>query len=317
MTDFFISYTSADTIWAEWIAYVLEEEGFEASIQAWDFRPGKNFVLEMQEAARKADRTLMVLSPDYLRSQFASPEWAAAFGQDPQGREMKLLPVMVRDCAPPGLLRSIVQIRIVGMDETAARKALLAGIDKKRAKPSARPAFPGMAAPVEHKAFPGPSANAGRPVANLILPLNRAPTDLERRRFAKGGFETIKALFETNLQAVSQSEPRIETDFRMKTATEFSAEIFLDGKMVCVCRVKMGVPYSENNISYAEGPNIPDGASNEILMPSDAGELDFHAMMHMGIGFLSQGKNYDFKHLSADQAADYLWGRFVSPLHGR
>jgi hypothetical protein len=28
-------------------------------------------------------------------------------------------------------------------------------------------------------------------------------------------------------------------------------------------------------------------------------------------------KNYDFKHLSADQAADYLWGRFVSPLQGR
>lgn len=30
---------------------MLEEEGFSVTIQAWDFRPGKNFVLETQNAA--------------------------------------------------------------------------------------------------------------------------------------------------------------------------------------------------------------------------------------------------------------------------
>ncbi|MDR5796481.1 toll/interleukin-1 receptor domain-containing protein [Caballeronia sp. LZ008] len=110
MADFFISYTYADTDWAQWIGYVLEEEGFSVGIQAWDFRPGSNSVLEMQKAAASAKRTVMVLSPDYLQSQFASPEWAAAFGQDPQGQEMKLVPVMVRKCDPPGLFKSIVQI---------------------------------------------------------------------------------------------------------------------------------------------------------------------------------------------------------------
>jgi len=35
----------------------------------------------------------MVLSPDYLKSQFASPEWAAAFADDPQGLKRKLVPV--------------------------------------------------------------------------------------------------------------------------------------------------------------------------------------------------------------------------------
>jgi len=213
MTDFFISYTHADTTWAEWIGYVLEEEGFSVIIQAWDFLPGKNFVLEMQDAATKAGRTLMVLSPDYLQSQFASPEWAAAFGRDPQGREMKLVPVMVRACEPAGLLASIVQIRIVGLDEEAARKKLMGGINQKRAKPSSRPAFPGRAAPIEHKAFPGPSQaagshpNAGRsPSASLIPSLKRSPNDLDKRRFAREGFDTIKAAFEANLRAVSQGE---------------------------------------------------------------------------------------------------------------
>ena len=68
MADFFVSYTSADEQWAEWIGYVLEEEGLGVILQAWDFRPGSNFVLEMQRAASEAERTIMVLSPDYMKS---------------------------------------------------------------------------------------------------------------------------------------------------------------------------------------------------------------------------------------------------------
>ena len=158
MAEFFVSYTSTDKAWAEWIGFVLEEEGFTAVIQAWDFRPGSNFVLEMQRAATEADRTIMVLSPDYLKSQFASPEWAAAFAQDPQGLKRKLVPVMVRQCQPPGLLSSVVHISLVGEDESAAQGLLLNGLNAKRAKPAQRPSFPGAGAGRPHKAFPGPAS---------------------------------------------------------------------------------------------------------------------------------------------------------------
>jgi hypothetical protein len=40
--DFFVSYTQADRHWAEWIAWVLEEDGYRVLIQAWDFVPGSN-----------------------------------------------------------------------------------------------------------------------------------------------------------------------------------------------------------------------------------------------------------------------------------
>jgi hypothetical protein len=66
MTDFFISYTQADRPWAEWIAWVLEEAGQTTMIQAWDFRPGGNFVVEMQRAAVGSDRTIAVLSPQQV-----------------------------------------------------------------------------------------------------------------------------------------------------------------------------------------------------------------------------------------------------------
>jgi hypothetical protein len=70
MKNFFISYNRADKAWAEWIAWQLEKAGFTTVIQAWDFRPGSNFVLEMQQAATEAERTVAVLSPDYLKSRW-------------------------------------------------------------------------------------------------------------------------------------------------------------------------------------------------------------------------------------------------------
>jgi hypothetical protein len=73
MPDFFISYTSADKDWAEWIGYVLEEENLTVTIQAWDFRPGSNFVLEMQKAAAEATRTILVLLLDGLNDKRAKP----------------------------------------------------------------------------------------------------------------------------------------------------------------------------------------------------------------------------------------------------
>jgi tetratricopeptide (TPR) repeat protein len=152
--DFFISYNKADRAWAEWIAWQLEEtkkdEGagyYTVVLQAWDFRPGSNFVLEMQQAASKTERTIAILSPDYLDAEFTQPEWAAAFTQDPRGEKRILLPVRVRECKPEGLLRAIVYIDLVGLDETAARNALLAGGNRGRAKPSVAPGFPGGTAP--------------------------------------------------------------------------------------------------------------------------------------------------------------------------
>src|SRR4249919_353427 len=76
---FFISYTGADKAWAEWIAWQLEAAGHSVVLQAWDFRPGANFVLGMQRATERAERTVPVLSPSFLAARFTQPEWAAAF----------------------------------------------------------------------------------------------------------------------------------------------------------------------------------------------------------------------------------------------
>lgn len=143
--EFFISYTKADRQWAEWIAWQLEQEGYSVIIQSWDFRPGDNFILAMNAAAASADRTIVVLSPDYFTSRFTPSEWAVAFKKDPKGENGIVLPVQVRDCKQQltGLLSPIAYIDLVGLDKQAAKKKLLDGIHRTRAKPSVEPDFPG------------------------------------------------------------------------------------------------------------------------------------------------------------------------------
>jgi hypothetical protein len=188
MADFFVSFNKADRGWATWIAWELEEAGCSVVFQDWDFRPGSNFVLEMQKGASVARRTIAVLSPDYLTAQFTQPEWAAAFGQDPTGEKGLLVPVRVRECDLRGLMPQIVYIDLVGLDEEAAREKLLAGISEGRRKPTAAPAFPGKIQPTgqhtltEHPAFPGPSAPAAAGAsAKAVAPTSRSGTDTDRQ----------------------------------------------------------------------------------------------------------------------------------------
>ena len=138
----FISYTQADRNWAEWIAWQLEEAGYETVLQAWHFGPGSNFVREMHQAAKTADRIVAVLSPEYERSAFCVTEWASAFVQDATGDDRKLVPIRVQPYQPSGLLASIVYVDVVDRDEATARRVLLEGLRGAR-KPDTAPHFPG------------------------------------------------------------------------------------------------------------------------------------------------------------------------------
>ncbi len=161
--DFFVSYTRPDVGWAEWIAWQLEQEGYTTTIQAWDFRPGQDFVLAMQDASVGAKRTIGVLSPAFFGSPYTRREWSAAFKLDPDGKLGKFVPVRVRDCQPPGLHGSVVYIDLVGLGERAARAKLLEGVRLERegvrlerTKPESAPTFPGAGRKLaEAPGYPG------------------------------------------------------------------------------------------------------------------------------------------------------------------
>jgi tetratricopeptide (TPR) repeat protein len=155
--QFFVSYTAVDRPWAEWIAWQLEAAGHRVIVQAWDFRPGENFIDRMRRALDTSDRTLAVVSAAYLESVYGGDEWMAAFIHHRPG-ETSLLVVRVEAVLLPRLLRPWVYIDLVGLDPDAAARQLLDGVRPGRRKPEEPPAFPpamASASRTGEPSFPG------------------------------------------------------------------------------------------------------------------------------------------------------------------
>jgi hypothetical protein len=87
-----------------------------------------------------------LLSKDYLRSEQVKVEWQAAWQADPLGMRRTLIPILVEECEPDGLLRGIHPIDLTALDEAVARERLLTEIEAsilgRRPRWPDRPTFP-------------------------------------------------------------------------------------------------------------------------------------------------------------------------------
>ena len=141
--DFFVSYTSVDSAWAEWIAWQLVADGYKVVVQVWDFGPGRDWAHDMQKATTAAKRVVAVLSPDYLGSEYVEAEWRVFFAKDPNGEKGLVLPVRVREVDPTGLLGTRVYVDLVNLEAASAQARLLAAAHWTPGKPADEPEFPG------------------------------------------------------------------------------------------------------------------------------------------------------------------------------
>ena len=131
--EFFISHSGADREWAEWIALQLSEEGYKTILDIRDWRPGQDFV-EQMDAALDASCVIAVLSDSYFRrGSYSAVEWRAAFTQFVNG-SLRLVPVVVEPCSIPPLLSSMIHIDLLGLDANEARRRLLEGVALRRPK---------------------------------------------------------------------------------------------------------------------------------------------------------------------------------------
>jgi TIR domain len=179
--EFFLSFTGADRPWAVWLLAELDAAGYSSVSQLRDFVAGANFAVEMDQAARRARRTLGVLSAAALQAPHVRQEWAQRLATDPTGEQRELVLVRMEPCDPAGLLDPVVYIDLVGLDEAVARarlrEELAAAVGGQRPLP-VEVEFPGG----------GPAAEVGRarfptalsPVWNVPFRRNRTFTGREQ-----------------------------------------------------------------------------------------------------------------------------------------
>ena len=138
MKDFFISYTGSDVKFATWVAEILEKNKYSVTIQAWDFRPGDNFVSKINEALKECKQLIIILSNKYLESGWCEIEWTSKFAEQVKLKETRIIPIRIEpiNTLNQGLFAPVVYIDIVNKPEYEAEDIILAGIKKENERKS-------------------------------------------------------------------------------------------------------------------------------------------------------------------------------------
>lgn len=157
--DFFVSYTTANQDWAEWVAWTLEQNGYTCVLQKWDFVPGQDFMQQMRRALDTCTQMIAVVSDDYFKSPNAGAELNAALVNDPLGDRSALIPVRVEECKLGGIMRGRIYIDLVGRDRDQAKNDLLQGIEAARL---GRRVLPGEVKFPRPPQYPGSEASAAK-----------------------------------------------------------------------------------------------------------------------------------------------------------
>lgn len=131
MEKVFISYTGADLEFATWVGEILENNGYNVTIQAWDFRPGDNFVKKIDDGLKECEKMIIILSNNYINSEWCKAEWTAKLAEQVNKKTRKIIPIKVEHFEMNGLLNPIVYIDIVDKEERIAEKLILDGLKDK------------------------------------------------------------------------------------------------------------------------------------------------------------------------------------------
>jgi hypothetical protein len=115
----FVSRAGADAPFAAEIGRILEDAGYDVTLQQWDFA-NHSFMERMHAALAEGARVVALLSPDYLRSDHCAAEWQNAIASDPLNTKSRLVLLRIAECEPIGLLSSLAYWNLVPIRDNRA-----------------------------------------------------------------------------------------------------------------------------------------------------------------------------------------------------
>ncbi len=96
--DVFISYSHKDEAWADKVLRQrLDDAGLRVCIDYRDFEAGKMALLNMQDAAKESKHVVLVITRNWLNSEWSLFEALLGGTQDPAGLQKKLIPLLCED----------------------------------------------------------------------------------------------------------------------------------------------------------------------------------------------------------------------------
>jgi tetratricopeptide (TPR) repeat protein len=250
--DFVISFKESDRAWAELIAQVLGEAGYQAELLSWAYKASRDMLAEVARLGREGTIFIPVLTPAYMTTLHAEHYWFEAFREG----LFPVLPVLARECDIDALLfvHSYVDIRDCTVDEARAR--VVGEAYKLKAPSSGKPV---------RKAPPASSVVTGVRIADLT-PLRRVP--FERAQPYVGGEPLLQgmhaALREHHLAVLLPHESGLGGFGRRKACIEYLYQFEAEYRLIWVIRANRAAVLAEDFARLAEVVQLPEAGQRDL-----------------------------------------------------
>jgi hypothetical protein len=130
--DVFVSYShqDRDSEWVRgWLVPRLEEAGLSVWMDVRELLPGSPFADQLEQAITRSRAILIVLTPGFLKSGWATLENMLVRRLDPAARQRRVIPLMLEPCELPLRIRMMTYADFTRPDQTDFQLSrLLAGI---------------------------------------------------------------------------------------------------------------------------------------------------------------------------------------------
>lgn len=100
----FLSHNFADKPFVRRLAADLGNQGISYWLDEAEIKVGESLIEKIRSGIDEVDYVAVVLSPDSTASSWVQREVDVAMNQEILGRRVKVLPIMYRNCDPPGFL---------------------------------------------------------------------------------------------------------------------------------------------------------------------------------------------------------------------
>ena len=128
--DVFISYSHKDAAWVKGeLLKRIEAAGLRAFVDYRDFTRGAPSIKEMERGVIECRKTLLVLTPDYIASEWAEIEVRMGQTLSPANRDFRLIPLLKTHCDKPLSIASLTHVDFTdGADRDLAWRQLLTAL---------------------------------------------------------------------------------------------------------------------------------------------------------------------------------------------
>ena len=97
--DAFISYSHSEAAFVrDWLVPNLKASGLTVCVDDASFRPGEPTVTAIEQSILLSRKTILVLSPEYLSSEWCTFESLLVQTLDPGNRVQRIIPLLRLNC---------------------------------------------------------------------------------------------------------------------------------------------------------------------------------------------------------------------------